>query len=177
MKSSRKIQDQLLLEKKTDGLSGVQLAQFFHCSPAAISKRLRRLVPRQPSALDALTPQRAEVVKRVVAGESGTNAVAQCYNTRASAREIARKILASPEVQLALVEEMDRVGLTKNYRVERLAELCGHPDPSIAMKALEMAFRIADDFPAAKSKSLMISAEVSPHRPQRVSTLRHHGTR
>lgn len=164
MSTSRKIDDKLLLQKHAEGLTGLQLSELFDCSPAAISKRLKRLVPRQPAAIDALTPKQAAVVKRLAAGYSGTDAVSQCYDTtsRASSREIARRLLASPEVQLALEEEMARAGLDRRYRVTKLAEHCDHPDPSVALKALDMSFRLADDFPAIKSKSLVVHADVSP---------------
>lgn len=162
--SSRKIDDKLLLQKHAEGLSGLQLSELFGCSPAAISKRLKRLAPRQPSAIDNLTPKQAAVVKRMAAGYSGTEAVSQCYDTtsRASSREIARRLLASPEVQLALEEEMARAGLDRRYRVAKLAEHCDHPDPSVALKALDMSFRLSDEYPAIKSKSMVVLAEACP---------------
>ena len=160
----RKINDKLLLERHAAGASGLELATMFNCSPAAISKRLSRLVPSEPSAIDKLTPKQAAVVKRIAAGESPTNAVSVCYDvtTRASASEISRRLMAAPDVQLALDEEMNRAGLTRKYRVTKLAKHCEADDPAVSLKALDMSFRLADEFPAIKSKTLSVNVDVSP---------------
>ena len=162
--SPRKINDRELLERFNAGASGIELAAHFGCSPAAISKRLKRLAPGPPKAIDQLTTKQAAVVKRIVAGESAVNAVECCYDTtsRHSAHEVARKVMAVPGVQLAIEEEMNLAGLTRRYRVNKLAEHVEAADPGIALKALDMSFKLADDFPAIKSKSQVIHWVASP---------------
>lgn len=165
MITPRKIDDRILLQKHAVGATGKELAAYFGCSPAAISKRLKRLTPGPPTAIDALTPKQAAVVRCMAkTGKSATAAVEEYYDTgsRASAREIASRLTAIPQVQLALAEEMDRAGLTRSYRVSKLADACEHPDPGIALKSLDMAFRLADDFPAIKSKAMVVHTECSP---------------
>ena len=169
MNRQKKISDIELLTKKGEGLTGVQLAAYFNCSTAAISKRLKRLNPATPAvivpkAIDALTPKQAQVVKRIARGESGTNAVSQSFDTttRNSAREIARKLLNMPQVQLALSEELERAGLSRSYRVTKLREAVDHPDPSTSLKALSLAFNLADEMPAVKNKSLVVTATACP---------------
>jgi len=165
MIAPRKIDDRTLLQKHAAGATGKELAAYFGCSQAAISKRLKRLAPGPPSAIDALTPKQAAVVRcMATTGKSATAAVEEYYNTgsRASAREIASRLTATPQVQLALAEEMDRAGLTRSYRVSKLADACEHPDPGIALKSLDIAFRLADEFPAIRSNSMVIHARCMP---------------
>ncbi len=158
----KKINDALLIEKHAAGASGLELAEYFGCSPAAISKRLKRLAPRQPSAIDKLTSKQAAVVKAVAGGESPTSAVERFYDTstRASARELARRMMDEPEIQQALEEVMNKNGLTRDYRVRKLKEHCDNPDPGTALKALDMSFRLADEYPASKVKAAVVTANL-----------------
>lgn len=164
MSHTRKIDDKLLMSMHAAGSTGKDLSVFFDCSQAAISKRISRLTPGPPKAIDALTPQRAAVVKRIVEGESPTNAVEACYDTttRASAREISSRILSIPSVQKAIQEELDRVGLSRRTRVSKLAEFVESPDASIGLKALKMAHQMGDDFPAVTTKNINVNLDACP---------------
>ena len=159
MKQPKKIDDTILLSQFNSGMTGRQMADFHGCSPAAVSKRLKRLTPQPPKALDDLTTKQAAVVKRIVAGESPTAAVEACYNTttRHSARSLATQIMAVPGVQLAVEEELERAGLGRRNRISKLAEFVESPDPSVGLKALKSACEMGNDFPIPTTRSLNIN--------------------
>ncbi|ABK98982.1 hypothetical protein Ppro_1365 [Pelobacter propionicus DSM 2379] len=162
--TGRKINDQELIDRFNAGATGRELAAHFGCSPAAISKRLKRLQPGVPRAIDQLTEKQAAAVVRIVKGESPTNAVDQVYDTtsRASSKEIARKLMGLPQVQLAIEEEMNRAGLTRTYRCAKLAEHVDAADPGVSLRALDMSFRLADEYPAAKVKNVNLNIDTMP---------------
>lgn len=162
--TGRKINDQELIDLFNAGASGRELAAHFGCSPAAISKRIKRIQPGVPRAIDQLTEKQAAAVVRIAKGESPTNAVDQVYDTtsRASSKEIARKLMGLPQVQLALEEEMNRAGLTRTYRCAKLAEHVDAADPGVSLKALDMSFRLADEYPAAKTKNVNLNVDTMP---------------
>lgn len=156
---SRKINDKLLLEKHHAGASGLELADLFQCSPAAISKRLKRLTG-PPSALDSLTPKERAFCKQVASGLAPTAAIMNSHDvtSRDSGKTLAKRLMDSPEIQAGIAELMDRHGLTRDYRVGKLKEHCDNPDPGTSLKALDMSFKLADDFPAARSVSVSVLA-------------------
>lgn len=165
MKPERKIDDNLLLQKHAEGMTGQALAALFGCSGTAISKRLKRLIPQPlPPELEALTDKQAAFVQRVAAGESATNATWTTHDctSRASAKELGQKLMNIPAIQDALEVVMDNHGLTRNYRVKKLKQHCESADPSVGLKALNLAFTLADEMPAVKSKNLNLNTEISP---------------
>ena len=159
--SKRKIDDKRLLELHAEGKTCTELAKEFNCSIPAVSKRLAKLAMR-PTKIDSLTDKQAAFVKAVASGKSATAAAESCFDTtsRASAKEVGAKLMKLPQIQEALTECLDRHGLTRSYRVARLKEHVDCDDPAVSIKGLDMAFKLADEYPAAKTKNINVTAEL-----------------
>ena len=140
----RKIIDTELLELLDQGMTQKEAAQHFNCSEPAISKRLRKLRQRIPKAFDKLNVKRQNFAIALATGESKTKAAALVYNTSTvdSARTIGKRLGADSDIQTAVAEILQRNGLTKQYRVNRLRELVDSLDSNVAIRAIDMTFKL-----------------------------------
>jgi hypothetical protein len=140
----RKIIDTELLTLIDQGMLQKEIAQRFQCSPAAISKRLRKLRQRIPKAFDKLNVKKQNFAIALATGESKTKAAALFYNTSTvdSARTIGKRLGGDSDIQTAVAEILQRNGLTKQYRVNRLRELVDSLDSNVALKAIDMTFKL-----------------------------------
>lgn len=148
MKAPRKIDDVKLLELAQQNLSQAEIGEYFGCSQYAISKRLKRLTPPPPSKLDDLTPQQAAFSQRVAAGMSPTAAAFETYDctTRDSAKQIGKKLMQVDQIKGSIEELCNDCGLTRGYRIRKLKQHCDHPDAGLALKALDLSFKVSGDF-------------------------------
>ena len=140
----RKIIDTELLELLDQGMSQKEAAQHFNCSEPAISRRLKKIRPRVPQALEKLTKKQKNFALALAEGQSKTQAATIAYDvsTIDSARTIGKTLSADSDIQTAVSEILQRNGLTKQYRVNRLRELVDSLDPSVVLRALEITFKL-----------------------------------
>jgi phage terminase small subunit len=140
----RKIIDTELLELLDQGMSQKEAAQHFNCSEPAISRRLKKIRPRVPQAFDKLTKKQKNFALALAEGQSKTKAAALAYDTSTvdSARTIGKRLSADSDIQTAVSEILQRNGLTKQYRVNRLRELVDSLDSNIALRAIDMTFKL-----------------------------------
>jgi hypothetical protein len=77
-------------------------------------------------------------------GQSKTRAAALAYDTTTidSARTIGKRLSIDSDIQTAVSEILQRNGLTKQYRVNRLRELVDSLDSNIALRAIDMTFKL-----------------------------------
>jgi hypothetical protein len=153
----RKIDDELLLKMVTEeNKSGKECAAFFNCTPAAISKRLRRLTPVPlPASLEALTEQRRKFCVGVASGKSHTAAAFDSFecSSRASAKQIGKKLMKSQQVVKAIEDVKETMpdimaaeGLTPRYRVRKLKKLVDHKLPDISLRALDQSHKLSGSY-------------------------------
>lgn len=163
MKPPKKIDDTLLLQLSAQGTLQKDMAERFGVSVAAVSKRLRRLQQPQkaPLLVEAFTVKEQTFCREIAAGKSQSAAAAAAFNVGSmdSAKSIGHRLMKSPEIQEAVTELMERKGIGRNYRVDRLKDHMEHCDPSVSLRALDMGFRLADDYPAAKNMNLNLNAD------------------
>ena len=140
----RKIIDTELIELLDQGMSQKEAAQHFNCSEPAISKRLSKLRQRVPQTFEKLTDKQKNFALALTEGKTKTEAAALAYDTSTvdSARTIGKRLSADSDIQTAVSEILQRSGLTKQYRVNRLRELVNSPDPGIAIRAIDMSFKL-----------------------------------
>ena len=153
MKQPKKIDDDILTQKIEEGMEQKEIAKLFGVSPAAISKRLKRLTPPPPSKLDSLTRREQYFCQEVAKGRSQTAAALEAFEcgSRDSAKSLGSALAKAPHIQEAIKELMDKVGLTRERRVIRLAQHVENKDAAVSLKALDMSFKLADEYPAQKS--------------------------
>ena len=147
MKSGRKIDDVLLAEKHSEGLTQSALAELFGCSQVAISRRLKRMAP-PPSILTELTPKRAAFVKNVVSGMTPTNAALASHDcsTKDSGKSLSRKLMKDEEIRMSIDQLLEHIELDRSFRLRKLKQHCDHPDAGLSLKALELAMKVGRDF-------------------------------
>ena len=140
----RKIIDTVLLELLDQGMSQKEAAQHFNCSEPAISKRLSKLRPRVPQAFEKLTKKQRKFALALAEGQSKTQAAALAYDTTTidSARTIGKRLSVDSDIKIAVAEILQRNGLTKQYRVNRLRELVDSLDSNVALRAIDMTFKL-----------------------------------
>jgi hypothetical protein len=141
----RKTNDQEIIRMHDEGKTGVEIAAHFGVSSAAISKRLKRILPvRVPESFDRLTDKEKKFVLAKAEGQSNTAAAMMAFDatTRESAKTIGHRLAQDPDVNLALRDLMAQEGLTRRHRVQRLRDAIDHPDPNVSLKGLDQSWKL-----------------------------------
>jgi len=150
----RKIDDTLLLEMLNEGKQQKEIAAWFKVSPAAVCKRIKRLLsPTPESILDKynLTDQQKMFVVEKAKGRSNTEAALESYeaSSRKSAKVIGSQLMAEPEIKMALNELMDTY-LPQHYRIRKLRSHADNPDPTVSLKALDLSWKLDGSYAPEK---------------------------
>ena len=128
-----------------EGKTGVEIAAHFGVSPAAICKRLKRLLPvREPESFGKLTDKEKKFVIAKVEGQSNTAAAMAAFDvaTRESAKTMGHKLMQDADINLALSDLMAQEGIPRRHRVQRLREAIDHPDPNVSLKGLDQSWKL-----------------------------------
>lgn len=147
------INDVTLQTMLQEGKPQKEIAQFFNVSPAAISKRVKRLNQAEPpESFNRLSPGEKKFVLAKVEGKSSSASALEAFNCGSlqSAKSIGSKLSGDPDVQLAISELMHQVGIGRRRRVERLRDLIEANDLGIVAKGLDMANKLTGDYAAEK---------------------------
>ena len=155
----RKTNDEEILKMLKEGKTQKEIATHFGVSPAAICKRVKRLLPPSVS-LENLTEKERKFAIEVASGKTQTQAALDSFDvsSRQSAKVMGSQLMAKPEIQMAVSELMEHHGMTKSYRVQRLKNHVDHADPNVSLKALDMSFKLDSSYPP--QKNLNLNAEV-----------------
>ena len=133
----RKTDDVVILRMKAEGATGKAIAEYFHVSEAAISKRLKRLRPiQEPVSFANLTDKQKRFVLLKAEGKTNTNAALEAFDAtnRNSAKTIGSVLMRNADVSKAIQEIMHEEGLTRRHVVRRLRDLVDHPDSLICTR-------------------------------------------
>lgn len=159
----KKIHDTEFLKFIDEGIPRKEIATYFGCSQAAISKRLSRLRPEdtEPLKIDNLTEKERKFVTAIVAGDTQTNAALKAYDvtSRDSAKALGCTLMKTPDIREALAEIRERE-IPIPYLIKKLRQHCDSPDGHLSLKAVDMGLKLQDAYPAAKQINANIS--VSP---------------
>jgi len=168
--NQRKINDQVLLSMLHDGKLQKEIAEHFHVSPVAVCKRVKRLFPKPETILSEynLTDKEKSFVIEKAKGKSNTQAViASKYEVTSmeSAKVIGSQLMDKPEVQKALQSIPDifeKIGRGREYRAKKVGQHMENPDPNVSLKALDMGFKLANDYPAQRNINLNADLNIAP---------------
>ncbi len=143
----KKIDDNILIEMIESGESRTNISKFFHCSPAAICKRLKRLAP-PPESFRQLTMTQQKFIIEKVKGNTATQAVMNSYevSSRESARALGSELMRKPEIQQSIQDLMSLHGVDLSHRIKRLADHIDNRDPNVSLKALDCSFKIGREY-------------------------------
>lgn len=159
----RKIDDQKLLKLHAEGVEGKAIAERFGVSPAAVSKRLKRLT--RPPVFDTLTGKEERFVMEIAAGKNQTQAAMSAFNVGSldSAKTIGSRLMKDADIQEAVTVMMDKMGLDRGYLIGKLK---GHVDnavdPSVSLRAVDMGLKLHDAYPATKNMNLNVNVDCDP---------------
>ena len=123
------------------GLTQKEAAEHLGVSPAAVSKRLKRL---PPPSLTTLTSKERKFVEFRARGVSQTESVCQAYDvsSRQSAKALGHTLSKNPNISTALADLMEYKGIGRERRVEKLAEHIENQDPTVSLRALDTSFKL-----------------------------------
>lgn len=155
----RKIDDNILLEMLQQGKKQKDIAAHLGVSPAAICKRLKRLLPAPETVLDKydLTDKERAFVVEKAQGRTNTQAALSSYEAGSiqAAKVIGSQLMRKPEIKSAIEELMDSHGLTKSYRIGRLKNHVDNRDPNVSLKALDQSWKLDGSYAPVKIDSSM----------------------
>jgi predicted transcriptional regulator len=156
----RKFDDNHLLELLKAGRNQKEAAKLLGVSPAAITKRLKRLVP-PPESLQKLTLKEQKFAIAVADGKTKTQACLDTFevNSRDSAKTLGTNLMKKADIREAITDLMDQKGLTQEYRVVKLKKHVDHVDPNISLKALDQSWKLDGSY--APEKHLNLNAGIA----------------
>jgi hypothetical protein len=162
----RKINDTQLLEMIDAGTPRKEIAKYFGCSEAALSKRMARLrpvhrEPIKPLKIDSLTKKEKAFVVAIARGETQTNAALKSHDvtSRTSAKSLGCTLMKRPGIKEALAEIRERE-IPLSHLVGKLRQHVDSVDPSTSLKAVDMGLKLHDAYPASKNVNLNVDV---PH--------------
>ena len=166
----RRTDDTLILKMLDEGKNQKEIAAHFGVSPAAICKRVKRLLP-PPESFENLTDKEQKFVLGIAGGKSQTQAVMNSFDvtSRESAKSLGTKLMAKPDIQTAVSDIMQQQGLTKTYRVKKLRQHIDHKDPNVSLKGLDQSWKLDGSYAPEKFEIDMrsIHADIETIRAMR----------
>jgi Mn-dependent DtxR family transcriptional regulator len=123
------------------GLTQKQASERLGVSPAAVSKRMKRL---PPPSLTKLTPKERMFVEGRVKGLNQAESVCQAYDvsSRQSAKSLGHTLSKNPNITKALADLMEHHGIGRSRRVQKLAQHIENLDATVSLKALDTSFKL-----------------------------------
>jgi predicted transcriptional regulator len=161
---TKKIDDEKLFEMLRQGMQQKEIAQIMGVSAPAICQRLRKLLP-PPESLTNLTDKEKSFVLEKAKGRSNTQAViASQYEVTSmqSAKVIGSQLMDKPEIRKAIDDLMEMKGVGREFRIEKLGQHMKNRDPNVSLKALDIGFKLANDYPAQRNINLNTDLSISP---------------
>lgn len=161
---AKKIDDDKLLEMLQQGMQQKEIAQIMEVSAPAICQRLKRLLP-PPDSLKKLTEkERRFVLEKVKGKKTNTEAALLSYEvgSRESAKVIGSQLMDKPEIRKAIDDLMELKGYGREFRVEKLGQHMNNRDPNVSLKALDIGFKLANDYPPQRSINLNANLDITP---------------
>lgn len=162
---ARKTDDSIILKMLEEGHTQKAVAQFFKVSPAAISKRVKRInaVLRVEKSLEGLTDKQKNFVIAVANGESATNAALSSFDCkgRDSAKTVGKELVRRDDVNTAISVLLAEEGLTRRYRVQKLKGHVNNVDPGISLRALDQTWRLDGEYAAEKHVHVVSYADLT----------------
>lgn len=140
----RKTDDAVILQMLREGRSQKSIAEHFDVSPAAICKRVKKLLVKKPASFENLTEKEQKFALSISKGKTQTQAALDSHECSSldSAKSMGYQLMQKPDIQTAVAELMQEEGLTRRYRVQKLKGHIDHPDPNVSLKGLDQSWKL-----------------------------------
>lgn len=152
-----------LLKLHQQGMLGIELAEHFSVSPAAISKALAKIKPvTLPQSMAGLTDKEQRYVIERSSGKSKTDAAQAAFQCeRTSAKTLGCRLDKDPDVSQAMADILHQEGAGRRRRMQRLVDVIESPNLSEACRGIELAARVCGDMAADK---LEVTHSIDPQQ-------------
>jgi hypothetical protein len=160
---ARKVSDEQIIELYRQGLNQSQIGAALDVSNVAIHKRLKRILVM--ASLEKLTPKEQQFCIAVSEGKTRTQAALEAYDCSGidSAKTVQRQLMQKEEIQQSISALMDIEGLTRGYKIRILkSHVDNKADPHVSLKALDMSFKLVNDYPPQRNINLNADFILSP---------------
>lgn len=99
---------------------------------------------RVDKSLKGLTDKQKNFALAIAEGKSQTQAAMESHDcsTLDSAKNLGSRLMARPDIQMAVADLMQEEGLTRRYRVQKLKRHIDHPDPNVSLKGLDQSWKL-----------------------------------
>lgn len=164
MRKSR-IDNGLLIALINQGMKQKDIASRFGVSPPAICKRLKTLSSMiEPESLNKLTEKERRFVIEKSMGKTNIQAVVDSYEVTSlkSAKTIGCNLMKKPEIREAIDDLMENEGIGRRERVRKLKKFIDDPNSHVGIRALDMGFKLGNDYPAQKTLNLNANVPILP---------------
>jgi predicted transcriptional regulator len=144
----KKIDNHILEQMLKDGKSQREIARFFDCSDAAVSKILKRWqVAEPPASFKKLTEKQQKFVVAKLKGKSNTSSAMESYDcgSLGSARQLGQRLNNDPDIQTAYHALLYQVGIGKRRRAERLRDIVEAKDLTVSARGIELAAKLCGE--------------------------------
>jgi len=144
----KKIKNDVLEQMLKDGKSQREIARYFNCSDAAVSKIIKRWQAAEPpDSFKMLTAKKQKFVLARLSGKSNTASALESYDcgSLGSARQLGQRLKADPEVNTAYRDLLYQVGIGKRRRAERLRDIVEAKDLSVSTRGIELAAKLCGE--------------------------------
>jgi predicted transcriptional regulator len=140
-----------------EGRTQKAIAKHFGVSPAAICKRVKKILP-PPESLQELTEKEQAFAVAISKGMTQTDAAMTAFEvtTRNSAKSLGCNLMAKQDIQIAVRDLMQKHGLTRTYRVQKLKQHVDNRDPNVSLKALDQSWKLEGAY-AEKPEPVKVS--------------------
>lgn len=100
----------------------------------------------------ALNNAEEKFVKELARGKTNEEAAKLALGAKkgSDARTRAAMMVRSDNVKMAIRELMEEAGIGRKWRIDKLAEHMDSVAPEVSLKALDIGFKLADDYPQKK---------------------------
>jgi len=141
---TRKTDDMIILQMLNKGKTQKAIAEHFGVSPAAVCKRIKRLLNKTPKSFENLTKKEQMFALSIASGKTQTQSALDSHECSSldSAKSIGHQLMQKPDIQMAVSELMQEEGLTRRYRVQKLKTHIDHPDPNVSLKGLDQSWKL-----------------------------------
>jgi DNA-binding Lrp family transcriptional regulator len=141
---TRKTDDNVILQMLREDKPQKEIAEFFGVSPAAICKRVKKLMDKKPESFENLTDKEQKFALAISEGKTQTQAALDSHECSSlnSAKSMGYQLMQKPDIQTAVAELMQEEGLTRRYRVQKLKGHIDHPDPNVSLKGLDQSWKL-----------------------------------
>ncbi len=142
---ARKTDDSTIVEMLKQGKTQKEIAEYFNVSPAAICKRVKRILPPDPpESFKKLTRKEQGFVLQIARGSNQVQAAANSFDVTSldSAKSIGSELMRKDDIKKAISDLLDEVGLTRRYGAEKMKLHTDNKDPNISLKSIDMMWKL-----------------------------------